>query len=319
MAPAAAQEVASAAPCLLRGTAPVPKGTQMYDARSDGRLLATFSGAVVPLTLNDIPADPASGRALLRTSNGGGALRLEGWVPAASLHVYTTRDVPVVAGHVWLAAAQRERLVRSAGAALDAELTITGSQSQAARGSAPCDAFSLQRGAAIAMEVPGNGRGYRMKSATLPLFADAKAADAPIFTLRMTDTTGQLFWSTEARAGFVRVKTRGDVVIDAWARSADLDPLAQGEMRDQLLPPQTSVASAQLTLDKAPRLVKTTKEIVLRARRDTKERPIGVVEAGAEVYVTETVAGWSNLLPRHLGMTPPPEGGFWAPSGEVPR
>jgi hypothetical protein len=319
VAPAAAQEVASAAPCVLRGTAPVPKGTQMYDARADGRLLATFSGAVVPLSLGDLPADPTSGRALLRTSNGGGALRLDGWVAPASLHVYTTRDVPVVAGHVWLAAAQRVRLVRVAGASLDAELTIAGSQSQTARGSAPCDAFSLQRGPGTAMEVPGNGRGYLMKSATLPLFANPKAGEAAVFTLRMTDGTGQLFWSTEARAGFVRVKTRGDLVIDAWARAADLDPLKQGEMRDQLLPPQTTVAGAQLTLDRPPPLVKATKDLVLRARRDIKERPIGVVEAGAEVYITETVAGWSNLLPKHLGMTPPPEGGFWVPSGEIPR
>lgn len=319
VAPAAAQEVASTGPCVLRGTAPVPKGTQLYDARSDGRLVATFSGAVVPLTLGDLPADPVAGRALLRTSNGGAALRLEGWVAPSSLHVYTTRDVPVVPGHVWIASAQRVRLVRAATGTLDAELTIAGSQSQVVRGAAPCEAFALQRGAATAMEVPGNGRGYLMKSATLPLFSEPKAGAAPIFTVRMTDSTGQLFWSTESRAGFVHVKTRGDVVIDAWARAADLDALKQGEMRDQLLPPQTTVAGAQLTLDKPPPIVKVTKELALRARRDTKERPIGAVEPGAEVYITETVAGWSNLLPRHLGMTPPPEGGFWVPSSDIPR
>jgi hypothetical protein len=90
-------------------------------------------------------------------------------------------------------------------------------------------------------------------------------------------------------------------------------------MRDQYIPPTTAVAGAQLALDKAPPIVKATKDIPVRARRDDKEKPIGVLESGAEVYLMETIAGWTNLLPKSLGMTPPDDGGFWIPSAEAPK
>src|SRR5262245_28740027 len=62
--------------CVLRGTSPLAKGTQLFDAPSGGRVIANFSGAFVPMQLRDLAADPTSGRGRLATSNGGGALRL---------------------------------------------------------------------------------------------------------------------------------------------------------------------------------------------------------------------------------------------------
>ena len=50
-----------------------------------------------------------------------------------------------------------------------------------------------------------------------------------------------------------------------------------------------------------------------------KDRPIGVVEPGAEVYIMETMAGWTNVLPKALYVVPPEDGGFWIPSAEAPR
>jgi hypothetical protein len=316
VAPAAAQEAVSGPQCTLRGTAPLTKGTQLFDARSGGRVIANFSGSIVPMTIADLPADPTTGRGFMRTSNGGRSLRLEGYVPLSAVPVFTGRDLPVVAGHVWLSSAHNVRLVRGALNSLTAELTIAGSQGQTVRASAACDAFSLQRGTPTSMETPGNGRGYLMKSSALELFG--QPGGESIFTLRMSGSR-HLFWSTEQRGGFVRVQSRADITIDAWARARDLEALKQGEMMDQLLPPQTAVTGAQLTLDKPPRLVRATKDIPVRARRDEKERSIGVIEVGAEVYVMETVAGWANVLPKGLGMTPPPEGGFWIPSAETPR
>jgi hypothetical protein len=89
-------------------------------------------------------------------------------------------------------------------------------------------------------------------------------------------------------------------------------------MMDQYIPPTTQVQGAQLALDKPPRLVQATKEIPVRSRRDDKERPIGAVEVGAQIYVMETMLGWSNVLPRNLAVMPPDDGGFWIPSAEVP-
>ncbi|WP_437836794.1 hypothetical protein [Sorangium sp. So ce1153] len=314
---AAAQAAVSGPTCKLKGTAPVPKGARLYDAPSGGRTLASFTGALVPMTLSAIPADPASSRARLSTSEGSPALRIDGYVAPSDVAVFTTRDIPVIAGHVWISSAQRVKLVAATGDSLRAELSISGTEGQTAKGSASCDAFALQRGVPVRMEVPGSARGYLMKTSTIELF-DRAGGDV-IFTLKMLEGTAQLFWSTEAKDGFVHLMSRGDLTIDAWARLKDLEPLKKGEMMDQYIPPTTAVAGAQLALDKAPPIVKATKAIPVRARRDEKEKPVGEIEAGAEIYLLETVAGWTNVLPKALGMTPPDEGGFWIPAAETPK
>ena len=180
-----------------------------------------------------------------------------------------------------------------------------------------CDVFALERAAATTFTVPGNGRGYQMKSTSLDLYDDANGTS--IFSLSMLEGTGQLFWSTESKAGFVHVQMRGDIVVDAWAKWSALNPLKKGEMMDQALPSTTVVTGAALTLDKPPPLLKAAKDIPIRARRDEKEKAIGTIETGAEFYVTETIVGWANILPKHLGMTPPADGGFWILSADVPK
>jgi hypothetical protein len=299
--------------CTIKGSHPVSKGTQLFDAQSGGRAIANFTGAFVAMQMSDIPADPTAGRARVSTAG----LRIDGYVPVSSINIFTSRDISVTSGHLWISSAQKVKLVRAAANSLTAELVIAGSQNQAVRATVPCDAFSLSKGTPTAMEIGGSARGYMMKSTTLDLF-DTAAGDS-IFTLKMNEGTGQLFWSTESKNGFVHVVSRGDVTIDAWARWRDLEALKKGEMLDQLIPPSSAVTGAQLTLDKPPPIVKATKEIQVRARRDEKEKPIGVIEVDAEVYVMETITGWTNVLPKGLGITPPDDGGFWIPSGEVPK
>jgi hypothetical protein len=235
----------------------------------------------------------------------------------SELQVFTTRDLPVVASHVWISSAQRVKLASATADSVRVELVIAGSESQAVRASVPCDALSLQRGTPAPVEIAGHARGYMMKRSSIDLH-DAPNGDV-IFTLKMMEGSAQLFWSTESKAGFVHVTSRGDITIDAWARWRDLEALKKGEMRDQYIPPSSAFAGAKLALEKPPPVVKATKEIPIRARRDDKEKPIGALEMGAEVYLMETIAGWTNLLPVSLGMTPPDDGGFWIPASEAPR
>jgi hypothetical protein len=303
--------------CVLKGTHPVAKGVQIFDAPSAGRLIATFTGADVPLQLRDLPADPTAGRARLSTSLGTASFRIDGYVAASSIPAFTERDISVSGPHLWISSARAVRLVQAASNSLTAELTILGGAGQTVRATAPCDAFSLQKGTPTVMDVPGNGRGYTMKGTSLDLYDEANGS--VIFTLKVSEGTSHLFWSTESRAGFVHLRSRADIAVDAWARLRELEPLKKGEMMDALNPTTTTIQSAQLGLDKPPRLVQATKEIPLRARRDDKETPIGAIEVGAEVYVIETVAGWANVLPKHLGLTPPDDGGFWIPASEVPK
>jgi hypothetical protein len=140
-----------------------------------------------------------------------------------------------------------------------------------------------------------------------------------VFTLNMMEGTGQLFWGEKIRQGFVHVLSRNDLTIDAWIPLRDLDPLKKGEMADAYVPPVTQVAGAALTFDKPPQVAKATQAIPIRAKRDEKAKPVGSIETGAEFYILESVAGWTNIMPKHLGVLPPDDGGFWIPSSEVPK
>lgn len=303
--------------CVLKGTHPVTKGTQLFDAPTGGRVIANFIGNYVPMQLSDIPPDPVNSRSKLVTSNGGGSLRLEGFVATSVIPVYTTRDIPVMAGNVWITSAQKASLVSATSSSVTIEMVVAGSNNQRVRGTTACDALALQRGTPVPIEVPGNGRGYLTKESTIDIYSQPNGD--VVFSLLMLEGSSQLFWSTETRAGFVHVRSRADLAIDGWVRWKDLDPLKKGEMMDQYIPPQTAVVGGQLAMDKPPRLATATKDIVIRARRDERERPIGVVETGAEFYVMETVAGWTNVLPKALHILPPDDGGFWVLSSEVPK
>jgi len=303
--------------CLLKGTSPPPKNMQLFDAPSGGSAFAKLTGGFVPMTLSDIPFDLSSGRARLRTSTGTGAMRLDGYVSISDLPVFTTRDISVYGGSIWISSAQKVQIVRAQSDSLTVELTLAGTMSQTVRATAPCDAFALERGKPTLFEVPGNGRGYMMKKSTIELF-DKPNGDV-VLTLNMIEGAGQIFWSTESKAGFVHVTGRSDLTVDAWARFRDLDPLKKGEMVDQYIPPSTQVAGAQLQFDKPPPLVRASREIQIRSKRDDKAKPIGVVEQDAEIYIMETVAGWTNILPKHLGIVAPDDGGFWIPASEAPK
>ena len=313
----AAATVPQVSTCVLKGSQPPPKSTQIHDAASGGRVIAELTGAIVPLQISEIPADPTTGRARVQTSNGSPSVRLEGYAAPTAFTVYAVKDVPVAASHVWISDGQKIKLTKAQTSTLTAEITIAGSQSQVAKGTGACDAFALEKGTATTFTVPGNGRGYQMKSTSLDLYDDANGTS--VFSLSMLEGTGQLFWSTESKAGFVHVQMRGDIVVDAWAKWSALNPLKKGEMMDQAVPSTTVVTGATLTLDKPPPLLKATKDIPIRSRRDEKEKAIGTIENGAEFYVTETIVGWANILPKHLGMTPPSDGGFWILSGDVPK
>ncbi len=104
--------------------------------------------------------------------------------------------------------------------------------------------------------------------------------------------------------------------VPGWRRNA-----SQGAVARTVCPlvPGTAIAAVNLKLDGEPRVVKATRDLPVRPHRDDKERPIGVVEAGAEVFVMEVLSGWTNVLPKNLGLMPGEDGGFWIPSAEVSK
>jgi hypothetical protein len=126
-----------------------------------------------------------------------------------------------------------------------------------------------------------------------------------------------LLWSTETQGGYVHVVYHEDIVIDAWVASADVAALKQGETMDRLAPQQSVTGAARLSLGGQTTVVRAMKDVPLRLKPEEAAKPVGAIETGGEVYLLQTVLGWTSVLPRALNVLPPGERSFWVPSGEI--
>ena len=126
-----------------------------------------------------------------------------------------------------------------------------------------------------------------------------------------------LLWSTESQGGYVHVVYHEDIVIDAWVASADLVALKQGETMDRLAPTSAVTGAARLSMDDKTTLVRAQKDVPLRLSPQEAAKPVGAIETGGEVYLVQTVLGWTSVLPRALNVLPPGDRSFWVPSSEV--
>ena len=315
--PAARREVTSPL-CMIKGTYPPAKNTKVFDQPTGGDIIASLSGAYLPMTLSEIPFDPsASPRARISTSTGAGNVRIEGYVPITDWPIFTTTDISVHGASIWISAAQKVKIVRATASSVTVEMAVGGTLKQTVRATAPCEAFSLAKGKFQPLEFPTQGRSYMTKKQQVELYEEPNGN--VVFTLNMMEGTGQLFWGEKIRSGFVHVLSRGDLTIDAWVPLRDLDPIKKGEMVEQYTPAAVPPNGAALTFDKPPPIAKATQPIPIRAKRDENAKPVGTIETGAEFYVLETVTTWTNIMPKHLGVLPPDDGGFWIPSSQVPK
>jgi len=313
----------TAATCRLAGTAPIPKGTQLFDAATGGNVLATFSGTLVPMVVSEIPFDPSSGRVRITTSIGtpgiaSPAFRLDGYIAASSIAIYTSRDVPVVGSNLAIANQQSVKLIAATAAGLRVERSIQGTHNQVLTVTAPCESFALSPAVSANSGLPpddyGKARGYRMRVTDIALLDAPKGR--PVITLQMMEGATQLFWGSDKRAGYLHVRSRSDLVIDGWVRMRGLEAMRPGELMDPyVIPP---LVGAQIGLNEAPPLKRATKDIAIQGPYPGTEAPaIGVVEAGTEFYVVANLRGWSSVLPKSLAMRPPDGGGFWIETSSI--
>jgi hypothetical protein len=296
----------------VRGAPVLAKGTNLYAEPQGGTAVAGFAGQPVTLIATAFPASPSSGRIRVRTSGG---LRIDGFVDPPDLPLYTSSEIGIVQGHIWLAQGQR---VAFSGASngLSVEATVTGPVTQTFRVTAPCTSLTFDKRPRVPWDVPGNGRGY------LPQRNSLELRDQPgggvIQTLRIEPgSSGMLLWSTESQGGYVHVGYHEELVIDAWVAATDVTPLKQGETMDRLAPPSTVSGSARLSIGGQPTLVRAQKDVPLRLSPQETAKPVGAIETGGEVYLIQTMLGWTSVLPRALNVLPPGERSFWVPSSEV--
>ncbi len=306
---------AAAPTCGQRGKVVFDKDTILTDG--SGRKLARFSGGESAVTLL---APPASGSDLARieTGNGRGSFRVQGFVKAAELRIFTTSALPVVSGHVWFGQGTPVTVAGVSNGKVRIEKQVSTPFNQRFGALADCSALTFTQQAPASVSMPGTARVYLMKSALLDLYDDVPPTGSPITTLQRAPSVDNVrFFSTEARGGFVHVQYQGDVNVDAWAKASDLTALARGETSD--LPPSSYnlTSPPQLQLPQAPRTVKTTRELPLRLAAKDAEAPIGVIEAETDVYVMDTMAGWANVLPKSLHILPAGAQSFWVKSADL--
>jgi len=288
------------------------KGANLWAEPAGSSAVAGFAGQPVGLIASGFPATASGGRIRVRTSGG---LRIDGFVDPNDLPIYTASEVAVVQGHVWIAQGQKVTFT-AASSGVTVEASVTGPITEKLRVTAPCTSLALDRKTRVPWDVPGNGRGYLPQRGTLDL-RDGPGG-AVIQTLHTEPgSAGALLWSTESQGGYVHVVYHEDLVLDAWVASSDVVALKQGETMDRLAPPSSMTGSARLALSGSPTLVRAQKDVPLRLKPEEAAKPVGAIETGGEVYLIQTVLGWTSVLPRSLNVLPPGERSFWVPSSEV--
>lgn len=301
--------------CGQRGRVVFDKDTVLVDA--SGRSLARFSGGESAVTLLAPPAD-GTDLARIETGTGRGSFRIAGFVKAAELRLYTAQQLPVVSNHVWLAAGTRVTLAGSSSGKVRVEKQLGAPFEQQVSTTAECSALGFNPPSPAVTKAPAAARVFLLKEARLDLYDSVPPVGDAIFSLRRSPSVDNArFFSREQRGGFVHVQYEGEVVVDAWAKAGDLQPLPRGEMSDVPSGSYSLSSAPQLQLSELPRVVKVNRDLPLRTTARDGDAPIGVVEAETEVYVMDVIGGWTKVLPKSLHVLPFGDASFWVKTADL--
>ena len=292
--------------CVLRGEPVMPQGAGIYDAPTDGNEIGHFTGAKVALTVSAF-AEGSGGRDLIETAG----FRIKGFVRTSEVPAYTTRVVPVFAGHLSIGEGRRVSVVGSAPGRLRVERVALSPVAGAFQGWAPCDAVSLSPKIPPGWTPPGGARGYLAKRPKIDIF-DRPLGDPVASLAKTSDSPGILFWGTDTKDGFVHVELHTDILVDAWARTRDLSALPPGETMDQVAPGTAQSGVPKLQMQGRAKIVHTATAVPLRAAATDAAVTIGGIDAGVDVIVVDVVAGWASVLPASMTIVPSGAVQFWA-------
>jgi hypothetical protein len=299
-------------PCAIRGRALLPLDTTITDG--GGRPIARFGGPETALVVSGLStATPP--RARIETGIGQGGFRVRGFVDARKLPIATTENVAVVPGHVWIGARRAVTLVGVAPDKLRIEKKLTTPLEQSFTAFTSCQRLALGTPVPPSWSPAGDARGYVLRARSLEL-RDAPRGNVVTTLYKAGAVPGVLLFGSEGSGGWLRVEYHGEVVLDAWVAGSDVQALPAGETMDQLAAPSSVRSQARLVVPGTPRIVKAPRAIALRAAANDGEA-IGVIEAGADAFVLDVVAGWASVLPRALDVMPIPNAQFWVKKEEL--
>ena len=297
--------------CVLRGDPVMPQAVGIYDAPSEGKEIGHFTGTKVALTVTSF-AEGSGGRDSIETSG----FRIKGFVRASDVPAYTTRAVPVHAGHLTIGEGRRVSVVGSGPGRLRVERTAVAPIAGVFQGWAPCDAVSLAPTVPPGWTPPGGARGYLAKKPKIDIF-DRPQGDLVASLAKAVDGPGILFWGGDTKDGFVHVEHHADLVVDAWAKVRDLVALPPGETMDQVLPPTIQPGVAKVQVQGRAKIVRTAQAVPLRAAATDAAVAIGGIDAGVDVIVVDVVAGWASVMPAALTIAPSGAVQFWTHAREL--
>ncbi|MBN4059229.1 hypothetical protein JYT22_01095, partial [Endomicrobium sp. AH-315-J14] len=244
------------ASCELSGTVPARAGTPIYDDAKGGEIIATFTGAEVPLIVSHFPADTSKGRVHVKTSGGNGHMAVRGWTAANAVMYYGAREVSVGGGtNVWISSSQELQIVGAKGGEFFVAHKVMGS-SKVVRGTVPCDGVVLVPPRIEPTEVPPRARGYKMKKSILELYNRPRGE--LIYTMRPSPGAQPTFWSTESRAGYVHLVTATDLTIDGWASWREVTLMRRSEFVPPQVPAPRRLDAKKLGIPEPPPIATAT-------------------------------------------------------------
>lgn len=303
--------------CKVSGTAVMPANLTIYDKAENGTPIARFTGAESAIVATDFFTGSAS-RVKVKTGTGLGSVRIEGWIDASKLPLYAAKDLAVSSNHLWIAKHQEVKAQSASGSKLKVKKTPGSPFNQTFTANVACSSLGLRGGTPAGWTPDGNARAYVAKQ-DVQLFDGTGVDRSSIVTLTPdSSSNGILFFSTESKDGYVRIRHHSSIVIDAWAKKSALSALPEGETMDQAAGSTLRRGSPTLKLANNPKTVKTTKEVILRASAGDSGDVIGAIESDTEVYVLDIVAGWASVMPKSLNVAPPQsDGQFWARAKDI--
>jgi hypothetical protein len=293
--------------CALSGRAQLPLNPPLQSAA--GRAVARFSGADATLGVSELTLS-ATPRARVETGAPRGSFRLRGWVDASKLPLYTLARVAIAEGHLWIGERRPVSVVGVAPDKLKIQKVAAPPLQQTFTAWTTCAGLTLEPGTPPGWSPPGDARGYALHKDALELYASPQGSAVGVL-YKMPGVGAVLFFSSEQSAGWVRVERHGDVNVNAWAKASELTALPRGETLDQLVTLPTLRGPARLALPSEPRVVRTTREVPLRAAAKDAEPLLGVIGADTETYVIDVMAGWVSVLPKAMDVMPVDGGQFW--------
>jgi hypothetical protein len=241
---------------------------------------------------------------------------VRGFIETAALPLFTAQKLPITAGHLWIGKDRQVRVVGSSADKLKVERTASSPLRQTHSTWTTCANLKITAGTPPGWSPGGFARGYVQRRDALEIFTGPRGSSLGMLQ-KAPGADAVLFFSTEQTSEWVHLEYQADIVVDAWARSAELTALPPGETMDQLvnMPPQRG--TPRLALPGNPRVVRALRDVALRASARDTAPVIGVIEPDAEAFVIDIMAGWVSVMPKALDVVPPEGGLFWVRKSEL--